>query len=224
MRWRWLLCLSVKAVNKSYPLLSVDHQKEDAKNSLCRSWPKTTKKRLKGGADPTDNVKKTVTKKRSEGVDQDHPPLPPPPLGMTIGVSTVPTGGGGGHDHVPIPAVTVTIVTAMPEGNIPKNPNDGAKVKNGVDLLANERASTKAVEVIAKRTKRRKSLANEVIDRKGIDHHHHLNRHHLLLRIVVVGMMMTQMFVDLPFQEKRSKCTLTNRQMIWYGTRLERIS
>ena len=173
---------------------------------------------------PDRQRKTTMAKKRSEGVDQDHPPPLPPPLGMTIGVSTVPTGGGGGHDHVPIPAVTVTIVTAMPEGNIPKNPNDGAKVKNGVDLLANERASTKAVEVIAKRTKRRKSLANEVIDRKGIDHHPHLNRHHLLLRIVVVGMMMTQMFVDLPFQEKRSKCTLTNRQMIWYGTRLERIS
>lgn len=169
-----------------------------------------------------------MTKKRSEGVDQDHPPLPLLPLGMMIGVSTVPAAGGGGvdHNHGPILTVTVMmIVTAMPEENIPKNQNDGvkAKVKNGVDLPANEKASIKAAAVIAKRREKRKSLTNEVIGRKGIDHLH-LNRHHLLQMMTVVVGTMTQMFVDLPFQVKRSKCTLTNRQMILCGIRLEKTS
>ncbi len=170
-----------------------------------------------------------MKKRRNEGVDQDHPhPLLPPPLNiMMIGVSTVPRGGGGaGHDPIPI-LPTVTVITAMivPEENIPKNhPNDGAKVvkvviKNGGDLPAkNGRANTKIVGVtVGKKRKRKRSPANEVIDRKGIDHYHLLNRHYIL-RIVVVGtmMMMTiQMFDDLPFQAKRSKCTLTNQQMIW---------
>ena len=117
-------------------------------------------------------------KKRYDGADHHHLPLPPHDI-MMIVANIVPIRGGGVVDrdpvlHLPVIA-TVTVTIAMPEENIPKNQNEKVKakvVKNGVDHLAkNGRANIKAAEVMTvEKKRRRKRSQNEVIIGR-LNHH-----------------------------------------------------